>query len=380
MAEKEKDIKVKPKPSLVRLNGSPSPGFTGKQNLSKLCSFKAPRDLTLGAAQVKTEKKKFVPNLNVTRSIKKETNNSENTPKNKENKGKQKKEKNVKKEKPALIQTTGSVFAEGIGAADAAARRKLSGVKYGGGGGENGENKSSSLDTGIYNKEEEEERLKALMRDDFIDDLKSGDCVPVQLPMVDTGKIFKEIKAEKQEEIDIDIKLEPTETVRKNCMRLDSDDDSDPDDIKPPPPISSHTPADLHQSQQSVADLVKNKSEELFFIQMPDHLPGILDDETEGKFKFIHLAHLEEGCIGKLQMRKSGACQLVLGDHVMNVQVGTKVGFLQDAVSVETCPDESSEDTRRGNMTVLGHVSQRLIVTPDWDNLMDKSGLCSTLA
>ena len=68
-------------------------------------------------------------------------------------------------------------------------RRKLSGVKYGGEGGENGGNKTSSLDTGIYNKEEEEERLKALMRDDFIDDLKSGDCVPVQLPMVDTGKI-----------------------------------------------------------------------------------------------------------------------------------------------------------------------------------------------
>jgi len=377
MAEKEKDIKVKPKPSLVRLNGSPSPGFTGKQNLSKLCSFKAPRDLTLGAAQVKTEKKKFVPNLNVTRNIKKE--NNSDTPKNKENKGKQKKEKNVKKEKPALIQTTGSVFAEGIGAADAAARRKLSGAKYGGGG-ENVGNKTSSLDTGIYNKEEEEERLKALMRDDFIDDLKSGDCVPVQLPMVDTGKIFNEIKAEKQEEIDIDIKLEPTETVRKNCMRLDSDDDSDPDDIKPPPPITSHLPADLHQSEQSVADLVKNKSEELFFIQMPDHLPGVLDDEAERKSKFIHLDHLEEGCIGKLQMRKSGACQLVLGDHVMNVQVGTKVGFLQDAVSVETCPDESSEDTRRGTMTVLGHVSQRLIVTPDWDNLMDKSGLCSTLA
>ena len=150
------------------------------------------------------------------------------------------------------------------------------------------------------------------------------------------GKIFKEIKAEKQEEIDIDIKLEPTETVRKNCMRLDSDDDSDPDDIKPPPPISSHTPADFHHSEQSVADLVKNKSEELFFIQMPDHLPGILDDETEGKSKFIHLDHLEEGCIGKLQMRKSGACQLVLGDHVMNVQVGTKVGFLQERFVTNT--------------------------------------------
>ena len=35
---------------------------------------------------------------------------------------------------------------------------------------------------------EEASRLAELLRDDFIDDLTSGDFMPVQLPMVDTGE------------------------------------------------------------------------------------------------------------------------------------------------------------------------------------------------
>ena len=46
----------------------------------------------------------------------------------------------------------------------------------------------------------EAERLKALLKDDFIDDLSSGPLVPVQLPMVDTGTLFKKEKEEEAEE------------------------------------------------------------------------------------------------------------------------------------------------------------------------------------
>ena len=35
---------------------------------------------------------------------------------------------------------------------------------------------------------EETSRLAELLRDDFIDDLTSGEFMPVQLPMVDTGE------------------------------------------------------------------------------------------------------------------------------------------------------------------------------------------------
>ena len=48
--------------------------------------------------------------------------------------------------------------------------------------------------SGDFNKAEEEARLRALLRDDFIDDLSSGGFVPVQLPMVDTGEIPPELR------------------------------------------------------------------------------------------------------------------------------------------------------------------------------------------
>ena len=37
-------------------------------------------------------------------------------------------------------------------------------------------------------QKEEASRLAELLRDDFIDDLTSGEFMPVQLPMVDTGE------------------------------------------------------------------------------------------------------------------------------------------------------------------------------------------------
>ena len=191
MAEEQRGVKVKPKPSLVRLNGSANPVMIGMpgQKLTKLCTFKAPRDLTLGGANAKLpDKKKFVPNLNVVRNIKKEenvdgTSNGHAKQPRKREFGKERKDR---KEKPQLIQTTGSVFAEGIGSGGSASRprsgsgvRSRSGEGGGGGGGAVGGPGVSS--------EHEEARIRELMRDDFIDDLKSGDRTPVQLPMIDTG-------------------------------------------------------------------------------------------------------------------------------------------------------------------------------------------------
>ena len=169
---------VKPKLGLVRLNGSSNDGTL---------TFKAPRDLSLGSATAKTpEKKKFIPNLNVSRNIKKPV--EVKTEKNQENKRKfVKKEKHdQRREKPGLIQTTGSVFAEGMGAGGVIKRRTGGGGGGGHGGGDGDGGGGQTLNFS-YNKEEEEKKLKNLMRDDFIDDLKSGDCVPVQLPMIDTG-------------------------------------------------------------------------------------------------------------------------------------------------------------------------------------------------
>ena len=106
-----------------------------------------------------------------------------------------------------LIQTIGSVFSDGMGA-DGAIRRRFGG---GGGGGDGGGGGGGierpkinlkSLDQ-KFDRAAEEERLKELLRDDFIDDLTTGNLVPVQLPMIDTGKVFKEEVKKEEDEVKI---------------------------------------------------------------------------------------------------------------------------------------------------------------------------------
>merc|ERR1711915_95475 len=333
-----------------------------------------------GAAQARPiERKKFVPNLNVTRHIKKESDNVASAQVGKKEdrrKGgrRDRNEKRERKERPAYIQSMDSIFAEGVGGTGGIRRR------WGGSGNSERDDSGSGaiqkpkLEMNIkYDKEEEEARLKELLRDDFIDDLTTGGCVPVQLPMVDTGKIFKEeIKEEKKIKADPD-SIPPSNLVTRST-ELDSDDEEDPDDVKTPPPTSAPVPNRL-QPDISVADLVKTQKGDLLFIQLPDHLPGQKSSRDSGP-PTCQLDSLEEGCVGKLQIRASGACQLVLGEQVFSVEVGTRVGFLQDVVSVQL-PEEQGGV---GDMTVLGHVKHRLVVTPDWDSLMDKAGLCSSLA
>ena len=183
----------------------------------------------------------------------------------------------------------------------------------------------------------------------------------------------------------VEVKAEPASsedikpTTRRGVGVIESDDDEDdPDDVKPP--VLAPAPPPVKPAELSVGDLISNKTGDLFFIQLPDHLPGLKvkkeGEEGEEVSGSCQLESVEEGEVGRLQIRRSGACQLVLGDQILNVEVGTRVGFLQDAVSVEL-PQVEGE---RGKMTMLGHVKQRLVVTPNWDHLMDNSGLCSSLA
>ena len=191
------------------------------------------------------------------------------------------------------------------------------------------------------------------------------------------GRMFQESveSVEVKTELDTGDDIKPAS--RRGVGVIDSDDDddeADPDDVKPPP---VQAPLPVPPTELSVGDLIKTKTGDLFFIQLPDHLPGLkVKEEGEGRGGWCQLEAVEEGEVGRLQIRRSGACQLVLGQQVLNVEVGTRVGFLQDAMSVEL-PETEGE---RGKMTMLGHVKQRLVVTPNWDHLMDNSGLCSTLA
>ena len=229
------------------LPGTPGSGPTGKPATSttqslrmatlpgsptgRLPSFKPPRDLTLGTSRsaasgpagrgirsatglADPNKKKFVPNLNVQRRDKSDAAHVKTEIKQEPGSHHQQRQtfqrggaaagRGRGANRPELIQTIGSVFSDGMGA-DGAIRRRFGGGGGGDGGGGGGGGLErpkinlKSLDQ-KFDRAAEEERLKELMRDDFIDDLTTGNLVPVQLPMIDTGKVFKEeVKTEEDE-------------------------------------------------------------------------------------------------------------------------------------------------------------------------------------
>jgi len=406
--------------------------FSSPNRTSGLQSFKPKRDLTLGSSGVKgvagspaaitplksvtsasmtapksLERKKFVPNLNVTRQIKKENNadaashatNGGGGKRRRDNNKFERREKNSR-DRPALIQTD-SIFSEGVGGDPL--RRRFAGVSYRDGGDGGGPEASAMLKPKLElgktcDKEEEERKLKLILSGDFIDDLKHGSFLPIQLPMIDTGKIFK--SEEKQEVNDPD-EIRPR-LLNKKRSELDSDDDDDIDDPHHHPALApSEQPVINNQDNllghiPPVADVLKKSSSQLIFFQLPDNLPVRLsadvDQNTDGTLTGV------EGRLGELQIRKSGAVQLVLGGRSstgaatsqgngtgegqkklvqkFDVEVGTQVGFLQDLVSIRVPPMPEQD----GEMTVLGHITNRLIVSPNWDSLLQESGYDQDLA
>ncbi|CAJ1068451.1 DNA-directed RNA polymerase III subunit RPC4 [Xyrichtys novacula] len=238
-------------------------------------------------------------------------------------------------------------------------------------------------------EEETKEILRSLERDNFIDDpfLRSeqSSC-PVQLPLAVSGWGFKEefstpaVKIEKIDEDDepmepvVEVKQEPVEVDVKKSEAA----------YRPPPlPEPEVLPDLLHRWSLS-------KGEELFFMQLPDSLPGqpptkehrpvktevqtedgqsvLLKTETqeEEEDNSCNLKDLQEGLVGKMLVRKSGRVQLILGQVTLDVSLGTSCSFLQELVSVNT-------EGRTGDMTVLGNIKHRMVCSPDFEALLESS-------
>ncbi|XP_030271591.1 DNA-directed RNA polymerase III subunit RPC4 [Sparus aurata] len=237
-------------------------------------------------------------------------------------------------------------------------------------------------------EEETKEILRNLERDNFIDDpfLRSEQrSCPVQLPLAVSGWGFKEefsaaeVKIEKVEEdaepMDsaVEVKKEPEETEIKKTDAT----------FKPPPlPEPEVLPDLLHKWSLS-------KGEELFFMQLPDSLPGqpptvehkpvktevqsedgqslLLKTETqeqEAEENNCNLKDLREGLVGKMLVRKSGRVQLILGQVTLDVSLGTTCSFLQELVSIGT-------EGRAGDMSVLGNVKHKMVCSPDFEALLE---------
>ena len=322
------------------------------------------------------KKKKFTPNLNVQRKeapkpvVAKDASSS-----NDQNSGWKRptsKPGRPERPKPNLIQVSGAVFSEGVGSD--------SNVKKSWG------SRSSSSDrdskkamerpkmnlNAVYDKVEEEKKLKELLRDDFIDDLKTGHLVPVQLPMISTGKVFEDVKVkadpDKPDEITRSVKSKKTNVI------LDSDDDEDEAAMGAYTRSSTETKNEKDEkSDLTIKDLISDQRGELLFFQLPDHLPNQTNVKQEEKSKNV-LSGLPEGYLGKLQIRKSGKAQLWINSTVFDIEVGTQVGFLQELCVVNANPTLSNE-FQKGTMTNLGRVRNRVVTSPAWKELFGAQAL-----
>lgn len=333
------------------------------------------RDLTLGGFKKKT----FVPNVQAVRKSKeelKEENNlvpkkdrREREERHRENRGK-------RRERPATIQSS-SIFEQG----PADTIRKTAGWRAR----DLSDSGTSPLAKCVKkdkrdSEEDEDEILNKLQRDDFLDDpgLKNDDNLrPVQLPLYQSSSFLK---------------------TEASTQCLPDKEELSPDSaaFKAPtsrPPRALHRGAEVSRPEQpSVAQLFQDLSlserEELLFIQLPDTIPGRpnvaatpekpakKDSKAEDK-RLTHgkahgagresvpvLSDFSEGFMGKLQIRKSGKVQLVLGDITMDVSEGSAFSFLQQLVSVRL------SEGLAGDMCVLGNVHHKLVCSPDFESLL----------
>ncbi|XP_003445628.3 DNA-directed RNA polymerase III subunit RPC4 [Oreochromis niloticus] len=239
-------------------------------------------------------------------------------------------------------------------------------------------------------EEETKEILRKLERDNFVDDpfLRSEKrSCPVQLPLAVSGWGFKDefsdapIKNEKKEE-----DCEPMEPAAEVKQEPEEIEIKKPEATFRPPPLPEPEvlPDLLHRWSLS-------KAEELFFIQLPDSLPGqpptkehkpvktevqsedgqsvLLKTESEeekAEDNSCNLKDLREGVVGKMLVRKSGRVQLILGQVTLDVSLGTSCSFLQELVSVNT-------EGKTGNLTVLGNVKHKMVCSPDFEALLESS-------
>ncbi|KAM7017577.1 DNA-directed RNA polymerase III subunit RPC4 [Tautogolabrus adspersus] len=342
------------------------------------------RDLTLGGVKKKT----FTPNI-IGRKVKEDTKveGGQRRERRDEGRGRGPRERGRGRGRPEVIQSH-SIFEQG----PAELMLKKKGVY------EDEKDAPSVGPSPIINikkekretEEETKEILRGLERDNFIDDpfLRSeqSSC-PVQLPLAVSGWGFKEecstaaVKIEKVDEDGepmesaVEVKQEPVEADMKKSEAA----------FRPPPlPEPEFLPDLLHRWSLS-------KGDELFFMQLPDSLPGqpptkehrpvktevqsedgqsmLLKTETqdeEAEENSCNLKDLREGLVGKMLVRRSGRVQLILGQVTLDVSLGTSCSFLQELVSIGT-------EERTGDLTVLGNIKHKMVCSPDFEALLESS-------
>ncbi|XP_030629209.1 DNA-directed RNA polymerase III subunit RPC4 [Chanos chanos] len=362
-------------------NSSPRPplvlgrGLSGRLSLTppppgRLTSLRS-RDLTLGGFKKKT----FVPNVHSVRKSKDELKEELHAPtrrERREREDRQRDSKTRRRERPQTIQSH-SIFEQG----PADTIRKI-----GGWGGANLTDCESSPVTKCIKKEKnvtedaDNEILQKLQRDDFLDDpgLKNDDKLrPIQLPLHQSSNFLAT-------ETSTLVKEETTDYTRWKSKRAHSH--------KYQPQTSNASTPEHPTVGELFQQLTVSDKEELFFMQLPDTIPArpktinsekpakkesksedkrtaqIKTQDAVGKESRAVLSDFSEGLIGKLQIRKSGKVQLVLGGITLDVSEGAAFSFLQQLVSVRL------SEGMPGDLCVLGNIRHKLVCSPDFEALL----------
>ncbi|CAL8262442.1 unnamed protein product [Arctogadus glacialis] len=367
-----------------RLTGLSSPVPPGR-----LTSLKS-RDLTLGG--LKKPKKIFEPNVKAVRKSKDEPKDEiKEVPKKERRKRdeKQRESRGRRRERPQTIQSH-SIFEQGP--ADTMRKIAWRGTP------DLGEATASPLGKAVKkerreSEQEEDEMLFKLQRDDFIDDpdlRNDARLRPVQLPLYQTHTNFQKTE---------------TPMVTSTTFKEDTS-------MGESPALGTGAGCDAPRrgSQMRAAELPGHAAptlgklfhelslsgkEELFFIQLPDCMPGppsasqgeadpaghaTAPEKTPSRRaaqppppkvplreRQAVLSDFSEGMLGKLLVRRSGRVQLKLGDNIMDVSEGAAFSFLQQLVSVRL------SGGRTGDMAVLGNVERKLVFSPDFQTLLQEA-------
>ncbi|XP_019748153.1 DNA-directed RNA polymerase III subunit RPC4 isoform X3 [Hippocampus comes] len=323
------------------------------------------RDLTLGGALKKT-KKTFEPNINAVRKSKDDYRLKEEAqviPKRerKQRDNRRGENRGRRKEKPQTIQCH-SIFEQGpadtprktgaaAGVCDATAFPNCKTVKK-----------------EPQDSDDEDELLRKLQRDDFISDpslRNDAKLKPIQLPLCQTS----------------------TTSSQEKPLLLAS------------PSSGPQLKTGHNRDQPSLVEILQclclSGKEELFFMQLPDCMPvreqkaepspGPRFEKVTKDKKPLHgkaqveptespsvtcspvLSEFPEGFLGKLRIRKSGKVEMKLGDIVMDITDGTALSFLQQLVSVNLA------DGKTGDMMVLGNIQHKLVLSPNFQTLLEES-------
>ncbi|KAI0023566.1 RNA polymerase III RPC4-domain-containing protein [Xylariomycetidae sp. FL0641] len=128
----------------------------------------------------------------------------------------------------------------------------------------------------------------------------------------------------------------------------------------------------------------QEKDDQLYIFQLPPILPPLMslangpdgqenenEDDQEVKPKIEEASNglpVGGGCIGKMNVRKSGKVEFDWGGTTLNVGIGAETEFLTSAVILEQNEDLENPEASAGFACGMGQVIGKYVLTPVWED------------